>query len=128
MINSNSFFFTFHVFIFIFIRKVIFYCVTLCQVKLDRVYITKYITCHVILRLLFNLLKHEGPLAGHYFVNVRKMLFGPATVNLEQKDIFMYFLHKITAAQNEIALSYHRLRGVYFLAVIFAAPIIIISK
>ena len=35
-----TFFFTFHVFIFIpFIRKVVFYCVTLCQVKSDRVYI-----------------------------------------------------------------------------------------
>ena len=34
-----TFFFTFHLFIFIpFIRKVVFYCVTLCQVKSDRVY------------------------------------------------------------------------------------------
>ena len=33
-----TFFFTFHVFIFIpFIRKVVFYCITLCQVKSDRV-------------------------------------------------------------------------------------------
>ena len=30
-----------------------------------------------------------------------------------------------TAAQNKITLSYHRVRGVYFLAVVFAATMII---
>ena len=35
-------------------------------------------------------------------------------------------LTKITAAQNEAALSYDKVRGLYFLAVIFAAHIIII--
>ena len=33
-------------------------------------------------------------------------------------------LTKTTAAQNEIALSYHRVRGLYFLAVVFAATIV----
>ena len=32
-------------------------------------------------------------------------------------------LTKITAAQNEVALSYHKVRGLCFLAVIFAATI-----
>ena len=32
-------------------------------------------------------------------------------------------LTKITAAQNEVALSYHRPRGLYFLAAVFAAAI-----
>ena len=32
-------------------------------------------------------------------------------------------LTKITAAQNEVALSYHRMRGIYFLLVIFATTI-----
>ena len=32
-------------------------------------------------------------------------------------------LTKITAAQNEGALSYHRVRGLYFMAVVFAATI-----
>ena len=32
-------------------------------------------------------------------------------------------LTKITAAQNEVALSYHGMRDLYFLAVIFAATI-----
>ena len=32
-------------------------------------------------------------------------------------------LTKITAAQNEVAHSHHRLRGIYSLAVIFAATI-----
>ena len=31
------------------------------------------------------------------------------------------FLTKTTAAQNEVALSHHRVRGLYFLAVVFAA-------
>ena len=34
-------------------------------------------------------------------------------------------LTKIFVAQNEVALSYHRVRGPYFLAVIFAAIIAI---
>ena len=33
------------------------------------------------------------------------------------------YLTKITAAQNEVTLSYHRVRGLYFLAVIFTATI-----
>ena len=32
-------------------------------------------------------------------------------------------LTKITVAQNEVALSYHRVRGLYFLVVVFAATI-----
>ena len=32
---------------------------------------------------------------------------------------------KTTAAQNEVALSYHKVRGLYFLAVIFAATMIV---
>ena len=30
---------------------------------------------------------------------------------------------KITAAQNDVALSYYRVRGLYFLAVVFVATI-----
>ena len=33
-------------------------------------------------------------------------------------------LTKTTAAQNEVALSYHRVRGLYFMAVVFAATIV----
>ena len=33
-------------------------------------------------------------------------------------------LTKITAAQSDVALSNHRVRGIYFLAVVFAATII----
>ena len=32
-------------------------------------------------------------------------------------------LTKIISPQNEVALSFHRMRGLYFLAVIFAATI-----
>ena len=35
----------------------------------------------------------------------------------------MIILTKITAAQNEVALSYHGMRGLYFMAVLFAAAI-----
>ena len=34
-------------------------------------------------------------------------------------------LTEITAAQNEVALSYHRVRGLHLVAVILAAPIIV---
>ena len=33
-------------------------------------------------------------------------------------------LTKTTALQNEVALSYHRVRGLYFLAVVFAANVV----
>ena len=34
-------------------------------------------------------------------------------------------LTKTTVAENEVLLSYHRVRGLYFLAVVFAATIIV---
>ena len=34
----------------------------------------------------------------------------------------------ITAAQNEVALGYHRLRGLHFLAAVFSAIIIVIRS
>ena len=37
-------------------------------------------------------------------------------------------LIKITATQDEVALSYHRVRGLYFVAVAFAATIIIFNS
>ena len=37
---------------------------------------------------------------------------------------YYIFLTKITVTQSETALSYHRVRGLYFLAVIFAVTII----
>ena len=36
------------------------------------------------------------------------------------------FLTRITAAQNEVALSYHRVRGLYFLAVFPVATIAVV--
>ena len=38
--------------------------------------------------------------------------------------IYGILLTKITAAPNEAALSYYRVRGLYFLAVIFVASIV----
>ena len=37
--------------------------------------------------------------------------------------IKVILLIKTTAAQNEVALSYHKLRGLYFLAVVYATNI-----
>ena len=42
--------------------------------------------------------------------------------------MFIIFLTKITAAQNEVALSSDRVRGLYFLVVIFAATIVKLSQ
>ena len=41
------------------------------------------------------------------------------------KKHIIILLTKTTAAQNEVALSHHRVRGLYFLAVVFAATITI---
>ena len=37
---------------------------------------------------------------------------------------FCILLIKTTAAQNEVALSYYRVRGLYFLAVVFVTTIV----
>ena len=41
-----------------------------------------------------------------------------------RKHLNIIVLTKTTAAQNEVALSYHRVRGLYFLAVVFGATIV----
>ena len=44
-------------------------------------------------------------------------------------DLMLYiFLTKVIAARNEVAPSYHRVRGLYFLAVIFATTIALLYK
>ena len=40
--------------------------------------------------------------------------------------IYYILLTKTTAARNEVALSYHRVRGLYFRAVVFVATIVMI--
>ena len=39
------------------------------------------------------------------------------------QQIVIIPLTKTTAAQNAVALSYHKMRGLYFLAVVFATTI-----
>ena len=41
--------------------------------------------------------------------------------------LYIILLKKTTAARSEVALSYHKVRGLYFLAVVFAATIIVCS-
>ena len=54
-----------------------------------------------------------------------KEIFGKPFGNaVEDYDIVIIFLTKTTAAQNEVALSYHSVRGLYLLAVVFAAAIV----
>ena len=43
----------------------------------------------------------------------------------ESKRKRIILVTKITAAQNEVAVSYYRVRELYFLAVVFAAAIIV---
>ena len=43
--------------------------------------------------------------------------------NVPKSDIFIH-LTKTTAAQNEVALSYHSVRRLYFLAVVFVTNIV----
>ena len=45
--------------------------------------------------------------------------------NVDNTDIL---LTKTTAARNGVALSYHSVRGLYFLAVVFVRSIVIIIK
>ena len=40
----------------------------------------------------------------------------------------VYTSPKTTAAQNEVALSYHSMRGLYFLAVVFVRSIVIMTS
>ena len=41
-------------------------------------------------------------------------------------ETFKYIvLTKTTATQNEVALSYHRVRGLYFMAVVFVRSIVV---
>ena len=44
--------------------------------------------------------------------------------SMQIKTFCNYLFTKITAVKNEVTLSYHRVFGLYFLAVIFAAIIV----
>ena len=43
-------------------------------------------------------------------------------------NVIPIYLTKTTAAQNEVALSYHSVRGIYFLAVVFVRSIFTVQK
>ena len=49
-------------------------------------------------------------------------VYVPSTCDKSYSNITIH-LTKTTAAQNAVALSYHTVRGLYFLAVVFAATI-----
>ena len=49
-------------------------------------------------------------------------------VTMYLSDVYIFIhLIKTTTVQNEVTLSYHRVRGLYFLAVVFVATIDIIA-
>ena len=65
---------------------------------------------------------HNQPYVGRIALCTRKK-----TAKIwRNKALLRYYilLTKITALQNEVALNYHSLRGLYFLAVIFAVTIV----
>ena len=45
-------------------------------------------------------------------------------------EVVSVYIHltNTTAAQNEVALSYHSMRGLYFLAVVFVRSIVIMTS
>ena len=55
----------------------------------------------------------------HTSIHIHK--YTPTVWITELKETIL--LTKTTAAKNEVALSYHRVRGLYLLAVVFVAPI-----
>ena len=60
--------------------------------------------------------------------NVRKMQFEGFLIEMLKKiALVCILLTKTTAARNEVALSYHKVRGLYFLAVVFAVSIVILN-
>ena len=69
-----------------------------------------------------------------YIVNVHCPLYSVRTVHIEQctmcymQYLFLFLmtilLTQITAAQNEVALSYYKVRGLYFVAIILVRSIV----
>ena len=56
---------------------------------------------------------------------IRLFLFYGIRINYRVQVLFLpILLAKITAVQNEVAPSYYRERGLYFLAVVLAATIV----
>ena len=49
-------------------------------------------------------------------------------VGIPKLGLNTMLLTKITVVQNEVALSYHKVRGLYFLTVIFAATVVALLK
>ena len=45
-----------------------------------------------------------------------------------KNEMIYILLTKTTAAQNEVALSYHNVRGLYFLVVVFVGTIVTVSQ
>ena len=60
---------------------------------------------------------------GHEGCLVPKVIDALTGQHIIQVIIVIIILTKTTAAQNDVALSYRRVHGLYFLAVIFAATI-----
>ena len=86
---------------------------------------------------MFNRIKDETDEKTTFIVEVSYMeiynekvhdLLNPSNSNKNLRvrfDIYITLLTKTTAAQNEVALIYYRMRGLYFVAVIFAATILL---
>ena len=49
--------------------------------------------------------------------------YGRKSVDVQKHRMLSILITKTTATQNDVPLSYHKVRGLYFKAVIFAAAI-----
>ena len=61
-----------------------------------------------------------------YILRIHPPYISPFHVHASRSDTPYILLAKIIAAKNEVALSYHRVRGIYVLAVVFAATIVLV--
>ena len=56
-------------------------------------------------------------------MTLRKLGTNLSFVDHMMSELRTILLTQITSAQNEVALNYHRMRGLYFMAVVFVVTI-----
>ena len=86
------------------------------------------VSCTALEDTVVNMVKHDTKdiiavqlFTGELFQLVDGILEPWGSTDIKVRAII--HLTKTTSAQNEIALSYHRVRGLYFLAVVFVSTI-----
>ena len=99
--------------------------VALFSVLQDQLYVV-HRTIYI-LKIASHFLRTLKKLYIYIYITV-EMFLKSAPCNIYYNVYFHLYIiivvAKTTAAQNEVALTYHKVRGLYFLAVVFAASII----